>query len=74
MFAAIGAARRARRRDIGVNLVLWGDLVGNRPDEWLDVPWPVVLGVLFNAWDGYARHPITENEIRPEMRNLTAHE
>jgi hypothetical protein len=28
------------------------------------------IGVVFNAWDVYFRHPITEAEIRHEMDRL----
>jgi 2TM domain-containing protein len=39
-------------------------------------PWPLSvtlgwgIGLVFNAWDVYFRHPITEAEIRREMDRL----
>ena len=78
--------RLKKRRDfhvhlfvyVAVNLVLWG-LVGDRHDLRLGFPWPLWvtlgwgLGVVFNAWDVYGRRPITEDEIRREVGNLTPH-
>jgi hypothetical protein len=62
---------------VAVNVVLWGVwvIVGATSDSW--DPWPLWvtllwgLGLLFNAWDVYFRHPITEEEIRREMDRLS---
>ncbi|MGZ4481371.1 MAG: 2TM domain-containing protein [Gaiellales bacterium] len=59
-----------------VNTLLWGiwAFIGVTSDSWN--PWPLWvtlawgLGVMFNAWDVYARRPITEEEIRREMDRL----
>jgi hypothetical protein len=79
--------RLKKRRDfhahlfvyVVVNLVLWGvwSVIG-MTSGW-GFPWPLWvtlgwgLGVVFNAWDVYGRRPITEDEIRREMGNLTPH-
>jgi 2TM domain len=59
-----------------VNIVVWGiwSIVGVRSSDW--DPWPLWLtlawglGIVFNAWDVYARRPITESEVRREMDRL----
>jgi len=59
-----------------VNIVVWGiwSVIGVRSNDW--DPWPLWLtlawgvGIVFNAWDAYARHPITEAEVRREMGRL----
>ena len=49
-------------------------VVGVRSDDW--DPWPLWLtlawglGIVFNAWDVYARRPITEAEVRREIDRL----
>src|SRR5690348_11584231 len=52
-----------------INIVLWAiwAIVGVTSHSWF--PWPIWvtlawgLGVVFNAWDVYFRHPITEAEV-----------
>ena len=59
-----------------VNMVVWGiwSVIGIRSNDW--GPWPLwltlagVIGIVFNAWDVYARRPITEAELRQEMDRL----
>ncbi len=59
-----------------VNLLLWGvwAVIGATSHSWF--PWPLWvtlgwgLGLAFNAWDVYGRHPITEDEVRREMDRL----
>jgi len=62
-----------------INLVVWGVwlVIGLSSHSWW--PWPVFvtlgwgIGLAFNAWDVYARRPITEDEVQQEMRHLEAH-
>ena len=55
---------------------IWS-VVGVRSNDW--DPWPLWLtlawglGIVFNAWDVYARRPITEAEVRREMDRLGHH-
>jgi hypothetical protein len=59
-----------------INVLLWGvwAIIGVAAHSWY--PWPLWvtlgwgIGVVFNAWDVYFRHPITESEIRHEMDRL----
>jgi hypothetical protein len=59
-----------------VNIVAWGiwSVLGVSSNDW--DPWPLWLtlawglGIVFNAWDVYARRPITEAEVRREMDRL----
>lgn len=61
---------------LSVNIVLWGvwSIIGVTSGAWN--PWPLWvtllwgLGLTFNAWDVYARRPITEDEVRREMDRL----
>jgi len=59
-----------------INLVVWGVwlVIGLSSHSWW--PWPVFvtlgwgIGIAFNAWDVYMRHPITEDDVEREMRHL----
>ncbi len=61
-----------------VNVVVWTiwTIVGVISHSWW--PWPVFItlgwgiGVVMNAWDVYARKPITEAELQREIEHLTA--
>jgi hypothetical protein len=61
---------------VTVNTVLWGiwAIIGATSHSWY--PWPLwitlgwAIGLIFNAWDVYFRHPITEADIRREMDRL----
>jgi len=78
--------RLKKRRDfkthlvvyILVNGVIWGiwlviALTSGGGNWW---PWPIFptlgwgIGLALNAWDVYARRPITEGEVENEMRRL----
>jgi len=59
-----------------INALLWGvwAVIAVAWHSWF--PWPLWvtlgwgIGLVFNAWDVYFRHPITEAEIRREMDRL----
>jgi 2TM domain-containing protein len=57
---------------VSINLVLWGvwAVIGATAHGWY--PWPLgwAIGLVFNAWDVYFRHPITEADVRREMDRL----
>jgi fatty acid desaturase len=76
--------RLKKRRDfrthlfvyLTINFLVWGvwAIIGASSGGWF--PWPLWvtlgwgIGVAFNAWDVYMRHPITEAEVRREMDRL----
>jgi hypothetical protein len=59
-----------------INLLVWGvwAIIGATSGSWF--PWPLWvslswgIGLAFNAWDVYFRHPISETEIQREMSRL----
>ena len=61
-----------------INTVVWGiwAVIGASSGSWF--PWPVFLtlgwgiGVAMNAWDVYFRRPVSEEEIRHEMDQLSS--
>jgi 2TM domain len=76
--------RLKKRRDfhthlfvyLTINVLLWGvwGIIGAASHAWF--PWPLWvtlgwgIGLIFNAWDVYFRHPITEAQIQAEMDRL----
>ena len=79
--------RLKKRRDLQthafayatINVLVWGvwAIIGATSHSWF--PWPLWvtlgwgIGLAFNAWDVYFRHPITEEEIRRELTRLQRH-
>ena len=61
---------------VTVDALLWGvwAIIAVGWHSWY--PWPLwvtlgwAIGLAFNAWDVYFRHPITEADIRHEMDRL----
>ena len=61
-----------------VNAVIWGiwAVIGLSSHTW--APWPAFvtlgwgIGLVMNAWDVYARKPITEDELKNEIERLQA--
>ena len=59
-----------------VNAFLWAIWVLTDPGGH---PWPVYpmagwgIGVVANAWDVYARRPISEEDVERELRRLRRH-
>ena len=59
-----------------INVLLWGVwvIIGATSHTWF--PWPLWvtlgwgIGLAFNAWDVYFRHPISESDIQREMDRL----
>lgn len=72
--------RLKKRRDFGAHLfvyivinavvwALWALTGGGYPwPAWMSGAWGI--GLILNAWDVYARRPITEEDIEREMHRL----
>ena len=60
------------------NTMIWGiwTVIGLSSHSWW--PWPAMvtlgwgIGLVMNAWDVYARKPITEEELQREIAHLAA--
>ena len=71
-----------RRRDLGAHALSFVLVNGAVWAMWAftgsGYPWPVwitgiwAIGLVANAWDVYARPPVTEQDVQQEIRRLRA--